>query len=334
MLETYAYARAGLLGNPSDGYFGKTIAVIARNFRARVLLYPSARLEIKPSKADMPVFESIDDLYATTRWRGYYGGIRIIQALIVRFMDYCREQGIELENRNFTLEYESTIPLRLGMGGSSSIITAALRALTAYYSVEIPLPVQAKLVLETETRELGVPAGPQDRVIQVYEGVVYMDFDRELMNSRGWGNYESLDPALLPSLYLAYRTSLSEGTEVFHNNVRERWNRGDKEVVDAMNRWGEIACEGRESLLARNYNRLNELIDENFDLRSRIYRISDGNLEMIRTARKVGASANFAGSGGAIIGSYDDEGMYQRLVEAMRDVGVAVVKPTILPPVA
>ena len=196
MIETYAYARAGFLGNPSDGYFGKTLSFLARNFRARVLLYPSARLEIRPSKADMPVFESLDDLYATTRWRGYYGGIRIIQALIVRFMDYCRERELELPNRNFTIEYESTIPLRLGMGGSSSIITAALRALCAYFEVEIPLPIQANLVLETETRELGVPAGPQDRVIQVYEGLVYMDFTRELMEKQGYGNYERLRPGL------------------------------------------------------------------------------------------------------------------------------------------
>jgi len=42
MIETYGYARAGLLGNPSDGYFGKTIAFVISNFRARVLLYPSA----------------------------------------------------------------------------------------------------------------------------------------------------------------------------------------------------------------------------------------------------------------------------------------------------
>src|SRR5438477_7081845 len=229
MIETYAYARAGLLGNPSDGYFGKTISFLTKNFRARVLLFPSARLEIRPSKADMPVFESLDDLYATTRWRGYYGGIRIIQALIVRFMDYCREQGIELEDRNFTIEYESTIPLRLGMGGSSSIITAALRALTQYYGVEIPLPIQANLILETETKELGVPAGLQDRVIQAYEGLVYMDFAKSLMERQGYGNYEALDPALLPNVYLAYRTSLSEGTEVFHNNVRSRWLAGDPE---------------------------------------------------------------------------------------------------------
>src|SRR5688572_522833 len=124
MIETYAYARAGLLGNPSDGYYGKTLALLVRNFRARVLLYPSARLEIKPSKADMPIFESFDELYSLTRWRGYYGGIRILQALIVRLLDYCKEEGVQLKNRNFTMEYESTIPLRLGLGGSSAIITA------------------------------------------------------------------------------------------------------------------------------------------------------------------------------------------------------------------
>ncbi len=329
MIETYAYARAGLLGNPSDGYFGKTIALIARNFRARVILYPSARLEIKPSKADMPVFESLDDLHATTRWRGYYGGIRIIQALIVRFMDYCRDHGIELENRNFTIEYESTIPLRLGMGGSSSIITAALRAITQYYGVEIPLPIQAKLVLETETRELGVPAGPQDRVIQVYEGVVFMDFARKYMESRGYGEYESLDPALLPNVYLAFRTSLSEGTEVFHNNVRERWNRGDPLVVSAMLRWGQIAAEGREAILQRDRRRLNDLINENFDLRASIYDIDEGNMEMIQAARRAGASSNFAGSGGAIVGLFEDEAMFERLQQEMKALEVAVVKPRV-----
>ncbi|MBS1873817.1 MAG: GHMP kinase [Acidobacteria bacterium] len=329
MIETYAFARAGLLGNPSDGYFGRTIALIARNFRARVLLYPSARLEIKASKADLPIFESLDDLYATTRWRGYYGGIRILQALIVRFMDYCRGQGVELENRNFTIEYESTIPLRLGMGGSSSIITAALRALCQYYGVEIPKPIQARLVLETETRELGVPAGPQDRVIQVYEGVVYMNFDRALMEGRGYGEYESLDPSLMENVYLAYRTSLSEGTEVFHSNVRERWNRRDPDVVDAMKRWGDIAAEGREALVTRDRARLNRLIDENFDLRTRIYDVGQGNLDMVTAARRAGASSNFAGSGGAVVGLYEDEAMFRRLQEEMKPLGVLVVKPRI-----
>lgn len=330
MIETYGYARAGVLGNPSDGYFGKTLSFAMSNYRARVLLYPSGRLEIKPSKADLPVFESIDDLYRTTRWRGYYGGIRIIQALIVRFMDYCREHGIELENRNFTLEYESTIPQRLGLGGSSAIITASLRALTQYYGIEVPLPVQANLALETETRELGVPAGLQDRVIQAYHGLVYMDFSRAIMERQGYGDYENLDPALLPKMYVAVRTSLSEGTEVFHSNLRERWMRGDPEVVEAMQTWAGYAAEGRECLFSRNYRRFGELIDANFDLRSRIYKIDRGNLEMIHTARKAGATANFAGSGGAIVGTYEDDSMFDRLTEYLKPLGIGVIKPRII----
>jgi glucuronokinase len=331
MIETFAYARAGFLGNPSDGYFGKTISFSVRNFRARVLLYPSARLEIKLSKADTPVWENLEDLYKSTRWRGYYGGIRIMQALLLRFMDYCRSRKIELEERNFTIEYDSNVPQRLGMGGSSAIITAALRAVCAYFRVEIPPAVFANLVLETETKELNVPAGLQDRVIQAYEGVVYMDFSKEIMDRQGFGNYESLDPALLPNVYVAYRTSLSEGTEVFHNNIRERWRAGEPEVVQAMRTWAGYAEQGRAALLARDYKRLNVLLDANFDLRSRIYKIDQGNLEMIHTARRCGASANFAGSGGAICGAYEDDAMFQELTRQLKAIGVAAVQPKILP---
>jgi glucuronokinase len=329
MIETFGYARAGFLGNPSDGYFGKTIAFSMSNFRARVLLYPSARLEIRPSKADLPVFENLEDLYQTTRWRGYYGGIRLIQALIVRFLDYCREQGVDVGDRNFTIEYHSNSPQRLGLGGSSAIIVAALRALSRYFDVDVPLPIQARLALETETRELGVPAGLQDRVIQVYEGLVFMDFDRKLMEGRGYGAYERMDAALLPPVYVAYRTSLSEGTEVFHNNVRERWQRGDPEVVEAMRTWAGFAEQGRQALLSHDRQTLERVINANFDLRARIYRISEGNLEMINTARHAGATAKFAGSGGAIVGTYPSEDVYSRLVDAMRAIGVAVIKPKI-----
>lgn len=328
-IETYAHGRAGLLGNPSDGYYGKTISLLVRNFRARVIIYPSAKLEIKAGKADLPVFESLEDLYETTRWRGYYGGFRIILALLVRLSDYCREKGMTLPNRNFTLEYESTVPLRLGMGGSSAIVTAALRGLIQYYDLKIPTEEQPNLVLETETKELGVAAGLQDRVIQSYEGLVYMDFSREFMDKQGYGNYERLNPSLLRDVYVAYRTSLSEGTEVFHNNVRERWRDKDPEVVEAMQTWASYAERGRQALLDGDRAKLHELIDANFDLRARLYQLDQGNLEMIQLARSTGASANFAGSGGAIVGLYEGEEMFARLVAALAPAGIAVIKPQI-----
>ena len=41
-----AYARAGLLGNPSDGYHGKTLSFIVRNYWAEVVLYEWDAVEI------------------------------------------------------------------------------------------------------------------------------------------------------------------------------------------------------------------------------------------------------------------------------------------------
>jgi glucuronokinase len=98
-----------------------------------------------------------------------------------------------------------------------------------------------------------------------------------------------------------------------------------------METWADYAAEGRKALLAREFNTLDRLIDSNFDLRAQIYRIDEGNLEMIRTARAAGASANFAGSGGAIVGRCKDEATYQKLVQAMGAIDVAVVKPVIEP---
>ena len=104
----------------------------------------------------------------------------------------------------------------------------------SFYGITILPHILANLVLSVETEELGIPAGLQDRVIQAYEGCVYMDFDREHMEKHGFGRYEPLDPTLLPRCYVAYTTRLSEGTEVFHNDIRSRFRRNDPEVVDAM----------------------------------------------------------------------------------------------------
>jgi glucuronokinase len=48
---------------------------------------------------------------------------------------------------------------------------------------------------------------------------------------------------------------------------------------------------------------------------------------MIETARSTGASAKFPGSGGAIVGTYEDEKMFARLQQVLEPLGAIVVKP-------
>ncbi len=330
IIETYSYPRAAVIGNPSDGYFGKTIAFLFSNFSARVQLYQTPELEIKPQKLDITHFNSMKELVDDVYFAGYYGGMRLIKGLIKVFYEYCRTNKIQLEEKNFTIRYSSNIPLRLGLAGSSAIITASLRAITQFYDVKIPEAIFANLVLSVENDELGISAGLQDRVAQAFECPVFMDFDRDLMESRGYGNYELIDTEKFPPFYIAFRKNLSEGTEIMHNNLRARFEIGDPKVLQAVLRWGQITEEFKAALNAGDYNRMHDLMNENFDLRSKTVRISQGNIEMVELARSVGASAKFTGSGGAIIGTYSGEKMFTRLHDKLNKKGIEVLKPNIV----
>jgi glucuronokinase len=327
-----AYARAGLVGNPSDGYHGKTVSIIVRNFAAEVVLYEWEDVELILSDEDQSRFRSIQDLARDVKLHGYYGGIRLVKATAKKFVEYCQRVGYPLHERNFSVRYHSTIPRQLGLAGSSAIIVATLRCLIDFYKAPIPREIQPSLALAVETDELGIAAGLQDRVIQVYEGLVYMDFARERMRERGgfqYGVYEPLDPALLPPLYLAYKDEVSEPTEVFHNDIRARYHRGDVKVVEAMAKFASLAAQAREALQVRDAQRLAKLMDENFDTRRSIYQLPAAQVEMVEAARGVGASAKFAGSGGAIIGTYRDEAMFAHLQAELGRIRCAVTKPIV-----
>jgi len=329
IIRKKGYARAGLLGNPSDGYHGKTISIILRNFWANVVLYEWDSVEIVLAERDRARFHSIHDLAKDVELHGYYGGIRLIKATIKLFVKYCQTQRNDLHDRNFSIRYETNIPQQVGLAGSSAIITATLRALMEFYQVEIPLPAQPTLVLSVE-EELGIAGGLQDRVVQCYEGVVYMDFSQQQEQVSGGLThyyYEPLNPTLLPNIYVAYHTALSEPTEVFHNDIRSRYNRGEKLVKTSMQRFAGLAEEGRKALLKGDVERLGALVDENFNIRNQLYRLPEWQIQMVETARICGASAKFAGSGGAIVGIYKDQAMYQKLCAEMAKIGSQVITP-------
>jgi len=328
--KTRAYPRAALIGNPSDGYFGKTIAFTFDNFHADVTLYDTRELEILPARRDQSRFNSLDKLASDVDQYGYYGGIRLLKASLKKFHAWCRNREIPLHGRNFSIRYHSSIPAHLGLAGSSAIITACMRALMAFYDVGIPNHILAGLILSVETEELGIGAGLQDRVAQSYNGLIHMDFKRTLMEDRGYGEYTYLDSRNQPDYYIAYNTASAEGTEVIHNNLRYRWENGDRQIIEAMEGFARLTDEFRQALNERNLKDLNRIIDANFDLRHSVMKLNPLHVKMVETARSAGASAKFTGSGGALIGIYEGEEGYDRLKEALEALGCVVFKPGIV----
>jgi len=330
IIECRAYARAGLLGNPSDGYFGKTISIIVKNFGTIVSLYQTPELVIEEMEVDRNSFRNIYHLTESIRRNGYYGGRRLIKAMIKRFCEYCDQNQIRLANKNFTIRYESSIPRQVGLAGSSAIATATLRALMQFYDVQIPIEIIPSLVLAAENEELGINAGLQDRVVQAYEGCVFMDFDREYMEKHHHGYYEQIDPVLLPKLYMAYKTDLSKVSGTIFNNLKERFSNGEALVLQTIHELADVAEEGKQAIHNRDYQTLNRLIDYNFDLRCKIMNISESNMELVRVARASGASAKFSGSGGAIIGMYPDDDTLSKLVVNLKKINARVIKPYVI----
>lgn len=332
LIRKRAYSRAGLVGNPSDGYHGKTISVIVRNFAAEVVLYEWESLDIVLAEDDRARFTSIHDLVKDVKLHGYYGGIRLVKATIKRFVEYCQSRNIPLHDRNFTVRYQTNIPRQVGMAGSSAIITATFRCLMEFFHIDVPQPAQPSFILSVEREELGITAGLQDRVAQVYEGVVFMDFAKarkHVIDGFVAYHYEPMDTGLLPPLYLAYHADLSEPTEVFHNDIRGRFDRGEEKVVSALNHCASLAARGREALLRRDHEELGRLINENFDTRRSIYQLPPWQVEMVEAARGCGATAQFCGSGGAIIGTYADDAMFANLSERLAKLHCRTIVPRI-----
>ena len=330
IIETRAYARAGLLGNPSDGYYGKTISIIVRNFGASISLYETPELRIEESDVDQNTFRNIFHMVDSVKLTGYYGGTRLIKATIKKFVEYCESSNMRLKNKNFTIRYRSSIPRQVGLAGSSAIVTASMKALMQFYEVDIPKHILPTIILKTETEELGINAGLQDRVIQVYEGCVFMDFDKEFLQKNGFGKYENLDPALLPKFYLAYKVELGKVSGTILSNIREKYEKGDPFVMDTLAELAGLAEQGRKVILQKDYRTLSEMMNRNFDLRCKIMKISDSNMELVMTARNCGASAKFSGSGGAIIGMYEDDEMLRRLIVSLGKINARVIKPIII----
>lgn len=304
----------------------------------QVVLTPSpGGISFHPNpQCDPTAFPSLEDFAAHIAGSGYYGGVRLLMAMVKRLHCHCSEHGIALDpSKGFYLAYSTTIPRQRGLSGSSAIACAALNCLLAHYQLEdaIPAEVRPQLVLSAEA-ELGITAGLQDRVIQVYGGVVYMDFDPHLEAPR----YISLNATVLPPLYLMYRrTPSGKDSGTVHSGFKQRWAAGDPQLREDMQEVAALAAAGK-SLLTTDpvpLDQLASLMQRNICLRRSMFgddALGADNLHMVHVAEGVGAAAKFTGSGGACV-ALCPQGEAQRaqLLAACEAEGIAC-EPVVVAP--
>ncbi|CAG8639425.1 11166_t:CDS:2 [Ambispora leptoticha] len=329
-IKTQSYARVGIMGNPSDGFYGQTISMLINNFSVELTLLPNEfannpkeyqviNFQSSETGQVMYTFPNMNALITTSSsiFDQDNQGSSLLWATCKVFHEYCKTHDIpflgENNNRGFTISFKTTIPRQVGLGGSSAIITAFWKALMIFYGVsrnQISLEIQASLVLAVEKDVLGIFAGLQDRVIQTFGGLMFMDFGKEYLERQGFGKYERISHENLPpGLWLAYETKPSDSGKI-HSEVRTRWEAGDAQVISAMHRFAEFAKQAKEILSQRTNNtqqtrnharkELARLMNENFSLRRELYGdhvLGPANLFIIEISRIYGFAAKLTGSG-------------------------------------
>ena len=297
-LHARAQARVGLLGNPSDLYAGRALGFAIAELGAVVELASSASIEL-PSE----LFEA---------------GWRVAAELL-------RGEGVDPSTRPFRLTFQSDVPFQSGLSGSSALLVAAFRAWSAWFEVDVRPSQIAEAAWRSEVDELGMLAGPLDRLVQAHEGLLAMDFTDPFART----SVRRLDPAWLPPLLLAWQDRSGTRSGDVHAPVYARWRAGDQAVREVMARLASNADTGCLALETANLSRFRTCVDNNFDLRASLFEIDAADRALVELGRSHGAAAKLPGSGGAVLFVCEDLEQLQALDAACRAVSCTTLHPTV-----
>jgi len=309
LIRAHAHPRAGILGNPSDGYGGRVLSLTFNDFEASVELRDEG-----PSVEEL--FKRFDE--------GSSEGIeRLTSAAIRRFSKSYPLPG----STRLGLTASTNIPRQVGMSGSSALILAALRALARHTDQPLPPRELALLAWETETLELGIAGGPQDRVAQAHGGLLDMDF------SGPWSadSFRHYDPALLPPLFIAWDPEPGAPSGDVHDSVRERYENGEALVVEAMAQFPRFTSDGISALERGDLASFLGCMNANFDTRAMIWDLEERDLELISIGREAGCATKFTGSGGAIVCAAPDLSTLEHAEAAYAARALPTLRPTPAP---
>lgn len=363
-----AYPRVGLLGNPSDGYSGKVISIsIASEGFAEVVATPNEMFvvhhnqchELNTEFGDLCIF--LDHVQS----HGFdYSAKKLVLAAVVVFAReykrYLEREKNQERGKSAGLEglpvcqlvYSSSIPPCIGLSGSSAFILATFRALARFYGTTLEnvngdIRAWPLLMQSAEADLLGIACGLQDRVIQVMQGCVAMDFTKSAGAIKG-GRWDWLPESALPELWVAYYNEkglVGESSGRVHGDLKSRFQAGDPHVLENVKKLCAVADTGRNILeqsakgASSALKQFAALLNKNFELRTSLVGaavVGKQNLKLVSVAKDAGFAAKMTGSGGCALCVPDpvrvlSKGEIQAATSTFKTHGIALHRVKVLP---
>jgi galactokinase/mevalonate kinase-like predicted kinase len=307
-----APGRAGIIGNPTDMYGGAVLSCSVP-MRARVAVAPAADWVLATGGQECRI-AGRDDLRPQ---RDQFDVARAVLDYLHLPLPACR------------IRYESEIPMRSGLAGSTALVVALVRAMFACRGEQPTAYQVAERARYIELNYLKVVCGYQDAYMCTFGGLNYIDFrSKQFYRQAEAELFATVEPlaTYIPHLpFVLGFTGVQHVSGAVHRPLRERWLDGEAAVVEGYKRITEIAQLGKKALVLADWPALGRLMNENHAIQRDLGGSGESNERLIAAALQAGApGAKLAGAGdgGTIIAlwPWPDPA---RLEEALRAAGAA-----------
>lgn len=193
------------------------------------------------------------------------------------------------------------VPSGSGLGGSSTLVVAALRAYAEWLNYAIDDYDLAHTAWVLEREEAGLKGGRQDQYAAAFGGFNYMEFasgGRVLVNPLRIR--ESIVSELEASLLLFYTGDSRASAKIIAEQTKNV-ETGNRQAIDAMHLIKQEAVRMKEALLRGDFNLLHEVLRRSWEAKKQMASgIVNPKIEMLyQRALDAGAyCAKISGAGG------------------------------------
>ncbi|MEA5428590.1 GHMP family kinase ATP-binding protein [Arcicella lustrica] len=215
-----------------------------------------------------------------------------------------RDYNLELKSCKITTY--SDAPPGSGLGSSSTMVVAIIKAFVEWHSLPLGEYDIAKLAFEIERIDIGLSGGKQDQYAAAFGGFNFMEFfkdDRVIVNPlrvKRWIIDE------LEASMILYYTGASRSSAQIIDEQKKNTKDGNVYAIDAMRRIKESAIVMKEAILKGDILMYSKILGESWENKKKMASsISNSDIDNIfRIAIEAGAitgKVSGAGGGGFIM---------------------------------
>ncbi len=215
--------------------------------------------------------------------------------LISKAVEHFQTTGIRIVTR-------TEVPRGSGLGGSSALSVALVRALSQYVGHPVEGDELIALVRDLETRLLGSPAGVQDYYPPVYGGLASLHLNPGRITRHPLG----VPASQLAEHFVLHYTGIAHFSGTNNWEVYKRHIDGDEKIQNGLKQIAAVAGTMEKALEARDFEAAGKALAAEWALRKALIEgISnpeiDHAIELAAAAGSWGGKVCGAGGGGCII---------------------------------